>query len=272
VYEAAGRLGPAEANNGQAINSPSQSVYTVISLPGSSPQDVPCKVLVRSINTLLSDDADHQRPIYLDVQLEYFHDRGLVEQFPHHRRANWLAHKLLQPDCRLLSVRVDPNTSRMVSVSEKSVAHALAGSDESSMVAHAYRVSGDGRNLLHLAEFDALTHFEAMGRVVRAATTCKFSGNLGGLLCLPGRGLSSATTNKAVTVSVHQEEEGDAGAAADSNTAADIIKIGTEIEEADAVFTGQTALMSCFVPWEWRDDPEITRIPFTFPLRAEESS
>ena len=108
-----------------------------------------------------------------------------------------------------------------------------------------------------------------MERVIRAATTCKFSGNAGGLLCLPGRGLSSATTNKAVTVSVHQEVEDDAGSAADSNTAADllgIIKIGTEIEEADAVFTGQ----ACFVPWEWRDDSKMTcRIPFTFPLHAE---
>ena len=267
VYESAGRLGSAEANNGQAMNSPSQSVYTVISLPRSSTQDAPCKVLVRSINTLLSDDADHQRPIYLDVHLEYFHERGLIEQNPHHRRAIWLAHKLLQPDCRLLSVRVDPNTSRMISVSEKSVAHALAGSDESSMVAHAYRSSGDCGKLLHLAEFDPFAQFEAMERVIRAATTCKFSGNAGGLLCLPGRGLSSATTNKAVTVSVHQEVEDDAGSAADSNTAADllgIIKIGTEIEEADAV-----CCMSCFVPWEWRDDPETTRIPFTFPLHAE---
>ena len=273
VYESAGRIGPAEANNRQTMNPPSQSVYTVISLPGSSPQDAPCKVLVRSINTLLSDDIDHQRPIYLDVHLEYFHERGLVDQIPHHRRAIWLAHKLLQPDCRLLSVRVDPNTSRMISVSEKSVAHALAGSDESSMVAHAYRASADCGNLLHLTEFDASAQFEAMERVVRASTTCKFSGNLGGLLCLPGRGLSSATTNKAVTVSVHQEVEGDAGAAADSNTTADqdLIKIGTEIEEADAVFTGQAALMSCFVPWEWRDDPEITRIPFTFPVHAERS-
>jgi hypothetical protein len=74
-------------------------------------------------------------------------------------------------------------------------------------------------------------------------------------------------------VSVHQEVEGDTGAAADSNTAADqdLIEIGTEIEEAAAVFTGQAALMSCFVPWEWRDDPEMTRIPFTFPLHAEGS-
>ena len=273
VYESAGRLVSAEVNNGQEMNSLSQSVYTVISLPGSSPQDAPCKVLVRSINTLLSDDGNHQRPIYLDVHLEYFNERGLVEQIPRHRRATWLAHKLLQPDCQLMSVRVDPNTSRMISVSEKSVAHALAGSDKSSMVAHAYRASADCGNLLHLTEFDASAQFEAMERVVRASTTCKFSGNLGGLLCLPGRGLSSATTNKAVTVSVHQEVEGDAGAAADSNTTADqdLIKIGTEIEEADAVFTGQAALMSCFVPWEWRDDPEITRIPFTFPVHAERS-
>ena len=265
VYESAGRLVSAEVNNGQEMNSLSQSVYTVISLPGSSPQDAPCKVLVRSINTLLSDDGNHQRPIYLDVHLEYFNERGLVEQIPYRRRAIWLARKLLQPDCRLMSVRVDPNTSRMISVSEKSVAHALAGSDESSMVAHAYRASGNCGNLLHLSEFDASAQFEAMERVVRASTTCKFSGNLGGLLCLPGRGLSSITTNKAVTVSVHQEVEGDA------NTAVDPIKSGTEIEEADAVFTGQAALMSCFVPWEWRDDPEITRIPFTFPLHAERS-
>ena len=72
-------------------------------------------------------------------------------------------------------------------------------------------------------------------------------------------------------MSVHQEVERDAGVAADSNIIADldVIEIGTEIDEADAVFTGQAALMSCFVPWEWRDNPKITRIPFTFPLHAE---
>ena len=261
VYGSAGRHSPSQTIN-EIPDVPSfQLVYTVISLPKVSPQDGRCKVLVRSTNNLLTDDKG-QRPVHLDVHLEYFFDRGVVEQCPHHRRAVWLARKLLQPDCVLLFVRVDPNSSRIVSMSEKSVAHALAGGDES-MVAYANQASGDARNLLHLPDFDAMPHFQAAARVIRAATTCKFSGKGGGLICLPGRGLSWATTNTAVTVSVHQELEGNS---ADENDLDAVINTGNEVKEADAVFTGQDALMSCFLPWEWKDDLEASQIPFTFPF------
>jgi len=267
VYGSAGRLAPSETEE-ESSHSPSfQFVYTVISLPQSSPQDGPCKVLVRSTNALLSDD-EGQRPVHLDVHLEYFYERGVVEQCPHHRRAVWLAHKLLQSDCKVISVRVDPNIPQIVSASEKSVAHALAGSDES-IVAHASRANGDGGNLLNLPDFDATAHFEAAARVIRAATTCKFSGETGGLLCLPGRGLSSTTTNAALTVSVHQEGEGESSA--DASASDVVVNLVNEIEQADGVFTGKDALMSCFVPWEWKSDSEIStsRIPFTFPLRSD---
>ena len=258
VYESAGRHGPSQTSKESSDLLPFQLVYTVLSLPKTSPQDGQCKVLVRSTNTLLIDD-EIQRPVHLDVNLEYFYDRGVVEQCPHHRRAAWLAHKLLQTDCQLISVQVDPNSSRIVSVSEKGVAHALAGGDET-MVAYGHRASGDAGNLLQLPDFDAVSHFEAVSRVIRAATTCKFSYKGGGVLCLPGRGLSSATTNTAVTVSVHQEVESDS----ESDAA---ISIRTELEKADAVFTGHEALMSCFIPWEWKGALEASEIPFTFPLK-----
>lgn len=264
VYGSAWRSSPSQTNKESSDLLSFQSVYTVVSLPKSSPQDGPCKVLVRSTNKLLTDD-EGQRPVHLDVHLEYFFDRGVIEQCPHHRRAMWLAHKLLQPDSLLLFVRVDPNSSRIVSVSEKSVAHALAGSDES-MVSYAHQASGDARNLPHLPDFDAMSHFQAAAKVIRAATTCKFSGKGGGLLCLPGRGLSSVTTNTAVTVSVHQEAD---GKSTDENVANTVINLGNQVKEADAVFTGQEALMSCFIPWEWKGDLEASQIPFTFPLKKD---
>ena len=88
------------------------------------------------------------------------------------------------------------------------------------MVAYANKASGDGGDLLRLPDFDASSHFEAAARVIRAATTCKFSGKGGGFLCLPGQGLSSATTNAATTVSVHREVEGNS---ADENDLDDVI-------------------------------------------------
>jgi hypothetical protein len=179
----------------------------------------------------------------------------------------WLARRLLKPDCVLLFVRVDPNSSRIVSVSQKSVAHALAGSDES-MVAYANKASGDGGDLLRLPDFDASSHFEAAARVIRAATTCKFSGKGGGFLCLPGQGLSSATANTAVTVSVHREVD---GKSTDENVPNALINIANEVKQADAVFTGQEALMSCYIPWEWKGDLEASQIPFTFPPKKKDN-
>ena len=217
-----------------------QYVYSLLNLPFSGSSNQACRVLVRSVNSLLDDSG---RPVHLHLNLEYFHERGLEEEYSHHERCKWIMHKLLQPESRVLATRVDPKTAQIVAVEEKSVAHALAGPSGQQTVA-----------------FHGLAHFSTASRLLRAASRL---GNGHHILCLPGRcqaSLSASLPHAISTVTVHKAAEKGEAAIDD-----DCIGIDIEIKEANAAFTSTSALLACYQPWEQKDDN--LQISFTFPLR-----
>mmetsp|Transcript_33431 Transcript_33431/g.67483 ORF Transcript_33431/g.67483 Transcript_33431/m.67483 type:complete len:724 (+) Transcript_33431:542-2713(+) len=239
-----------------------QEVYTLLTLPRSGLHDnvSGCKVLVRTTNSLLDGEG---RALNIGVRLEYFHEREVTEEFTHHERSVWLAQKLLQPDSRVLAVRVDPNSSHVISVSEMSVAHALAGSGGGG--AHRIgRLGGEG-SMFRLPEFDAGLSFGAVADVLHAVTKLERSGECQHLLCLPGRDLLSPSTNARTTVSVHGGEGEASSQPVEKHSVSICINVDDELDEANAVYTSKVALMSCYLPWEWNND-DGKQVPYTFPL------
>ena len=93
----------------------------------------------RSVNYLHSDcssdstlnEEREPEPIYIESHIEYFHDQNqgmdivLVKE-----RAHWFVLKLLQPNIRMLSCRIEPVMVRIVEVGEKTIADAITVEEE----------------------------------------------------------------------------------------------------------------------------------------------
>lgn len=229
------------SNEDSVETSPSiQYVYSLLSLPTpyhsshSGRFNAPLKVLVRTINELFDET---NCPVRLRLNLEYFPERGM-EIPTAHERAVWILEKAIQPNCRVLFSRVDPNTAQIIEVEEKSVAHALACEDLR------------GKDC---TGFDPSLHFDAFSTVMRGI------GNLGEdgryILCLPGRGLPK--TSAATSVTVHKECN------EQTVKSAIAISLEEELSVADSVSTSMAFLMSCYRAWQWTSD----RLPYTFPAQ-----
>lgn len=223
-----------------------QYVYSLLVLPPpthaahTGRHNAPIKVLVRTMNEFFDETG---RPIRLRMNLEYFPERGM-EVPTAHERAVWIMEKVIQPSCRVLFSRVDPNTAKLICIEEKGVAHALAIADTS---------GGKGS-----PAFEPASHFGAFSTMMRGIGNLLEHGRY--ILCLPGRGVPP--TLAATSASVHRECSAPFhGTQAAKNAAA--ISLEHEFAVADSVLTSQSFLMTCYRTWQWTSG----RLPFTFPAK-----
>mmetsp|Transcript_48687 Transcript_48687/g.73535 ORF Transcript_48687/g.73535 Transcript_48687/m.73535 type:complete len:122 (-) Transcript_48687:2053-2418(-) len=108
---------------------------------------------------------------------------------------------------------------------------------------------------LYEVDFDPSAHFQAMEEVLRATEKMSLGQYV---MCFPGRGISSSSAR--TSVSLHKAACGN-----DDDDDENVINVGNELVEAEAVYVGEQSLRLCFRPWVW--DSEDGRIPFTFPMK-----
>ena len=216
-----------------------QHVYTLLEIPKSTERSS-LKLLVRSTN-VFNDELNH--PIKLRGQLEYFPERGF-EEFTAHERAVWIMEKMIQPACRIVVARMDPNTGKLLKLEEKSAAHSLA-------------TNQSGYELLsvvsNISSVDLEMHFQCVADVIIGTMKVESTGNH--MICLPGRDISSSAN---ACVSVHR-------ALRNISKEAPVIDLFNELNEARNVFLEKRFLLNCFRRWQWDQD----RLPYTFPYRIE---
>ena len=133
-------------------------VYTLLKVPkhGCGPSHT-FRILVRSVNYLHSDCSSESilngerepEPIHIESRIEYFHDQNRgMDIVPVKERAHWFVLKLLQPNIRILSCRIEPVMGRIVEVGEKTIADAITVEEEA--------VVGEERGMKSLYVFGSM--------------------------------------------------------------------------------------------------------------------
>ena len=159
-----------------------------------------------------------------------------LEYFPEHReiascceRSNWMLNKVLFPESTSYLFHVDPNMCSIIDVEEISMAHILASTN----------------NI-----FNPNLHFGAAASFLKSLESSSLPNNEYIACCVADKSVIS------IHKSVGSNEE---------NVEVDLVK---EFDNANYVFTSETALMACFRMWEW-DPTNEGVIPYTFPLHAK---
>lgn len=210
--------------------------YTLMNFWGSSS----FRVLVRSETFVLDEDGG---PLSMDVSLEYFPDRGM-ELIPVRDRTQWLVHKMLHSKAKQLLFRIDPETTKILSMEEKGVADVLTSEDPTK----------DEKGLDSLGDFENIENdkspdelIQGMMDLCHATTKLNHDFASRNIICYPARYQCSTPVVSHQVASVHKETK--------DTSDVDIMK------EMDDSF--QVHLAPTFHPWSWTHD----RIPYTFPWK-----
>lgn len=217
--------------------------YTMITIPTSNKK---LRALIRSKNYLIDE---HQKPVVLLSQLEYFLSKCGVEKFTDYDRALWLLTKMLQADSRLLVIRVDASAVKVVKSEEKTVADALT-TDESTLSERFLESLGpfeesDSTNIASLLQI--ICTILSATQLIEKRTDRQY------LLC------RESATNVICRSNVK-----------DQSNSALLLDVVKEVDDKGiVVLLNESSLLSCFKSFQWKSE---TQFPFTFSFKdtAEE--
>ncbi len=218
--------------------------YTMMKIPTPNKK---LRVLIRSQNYLIDE---HQKPVVLISQLEYFLSKFGVEKFTNYDRAMWLLTKMLQADSRLVVIRVDVSAVKVIKSEEKTVADALT-TDESTLSREKFLES-----LGSFEESDSMdiaSLLQIICTILSATQLIEKGTDRQHLLC------RESATNVICRSNVKDQSK--------STSLLDVVK---EVDgKGNVVLLNESSLLSCFKRFEWKSE---IRFPFTFSFKdaAEE--